>query len=342
MWRIWLAMAAVCGAATPVVADPVEDFYRDHPISLLIGYGPGGGYDQYARLLARHMSQFIPGRPQILPKNLPGAGSMNAINTVYNVGPRDGTMIGTFGPEVAFEPLRNGEGVKFDTLKFNWIGSMNRQVGLAVMSSKSGIRDILDARRKTVTVGASGAGSQSSLNPHVYNAFLGTKFKVVTGYPGTKEITLAIERGELDGIAGWSWDSLKLERPAWASSPDVNVVMQVSDRRHREIKDVPNIYDYIASNDDRATLEVIFGHQMLGRPFMVAPGVPPERVQALRNAFDQTMQDAAFLKDAENLRLEIDAVPGSDIEQHVKKIFGLPKSLIEKAEQTIKAANKPQ
>jgi hypothetical protein len=168
------------------------------------------------------MSQFIPGKPQIQPKNLPGAGSMNAINSAYNVGPRDGTMMATFGPEVAFEPLRNGEGVKFDTLKFNWIGSMNRQVSIAVMTKASGIRDILDARTKTVSVGASGAGSQSSLNPFVYNAFLGTRFKVVTGYPGTKEITMAVERGELDGIAGWSWDSLKLERPGWASSPDVH------------------------------------------------------------------------------------------------------------------------
>ena len=133
-----LLLAALCAVASPVAAEPVQEFYRDKAITLYIGYGPGGGYDQYARLLGRHMSQFIPGKPQIIPKNLPGAGSMNAINTTYNVGPRDGTVMATFGPEVAFEPLRNGEGVKFDTLKFNWIGSMNRQVGLMVMSSKSG------------------------------------------------------------------------------------------------------------------------------------------------------------------------------------------------------------
>ncbi len=340
MRSVWLMMLAACAACRPASAETVEEFYRDRTITLLIGYGPGGGYDQYARLLARHMSQFIPGKPQIQPKNLPGAGSMNAINSAYNVGPRDGKMMATFGPEVAFEPLRNGEGVKFDTLKFNWIGSMNRQVSIAVMTKASGIRDILDARTKTVSVGASGAGSQSSLNPFVYNAFLGTRFKVVTGYPGTKEITMAVERGELDGIAGWSWDSLKLERPGWASNPDVHVVMQVSDRRHREIPDVPNMYDYVASPDDRSTMGVIFGHQLLGRPFMVAPGVPPERVKALQQAFDKTLRDPAFLKDAETMRLEIDSVTGDEIDRHVKKIFGLPKSLIEKAEHTIKAATK--
>lgn len=338
---LWPMAVAVCLTCSPATSQTVEEFYRDRTITLLIGYGPGGGYDQYARLLARHMSQFIPGKPQILAKNLPGAGSMNAINSTYNVGPRDGTMMATFGPEVAFEPLRNGEGVKFDTLKFNWIGSMNRQVSIAVMTKASGIRDILDARKKDVSVGASGAGSQSSLNPFVYNAFLGTKFKVVTGYPGTKEITMAVERGELDGIAGWSWDSLKLEQPAWASSPDVNIVMQVSDRRHRELPNVPNIYDYITSPEDRSTLDVIFGHQMLGRPFMVAPGVPPERVKAMQAAFDSTLRDPAFQKDADTMRLEIDSVTGEEVDRHVKAIFGLPKALIERAERTIKAATKP-
>jgi tripartite-type tricarboxylate transporter receptor subunit TctC len=331
----WIACAAWPFAAS---ADAVEDFYRDKTISLYIGYAAGGGYDQYGRLLARHMGQYIPGKPAILPKNMPGAGSLNAINNVYNVAPKDGTSMVTFGPEVAFEPLRGGEGVKFDTLKFNWIGSMNRQVGLAVMSARSGIHTILDARTKQVSVGASGSGSQSILNPLVYNAFLGTKFKVITGYPGTKDITLAVERGELDGIAGWSWDSLKLERPAWATSKDVTLILQVSDHRHPEIPDVPNIYDYVDNPDDKATLELIFGHQLLGRPFMMAPGVPQERVEAARRAFDLTMKDPKFRSDADAMRLEIDAVSGEEIEVHVKRMFAMPKALIDKAAKTIKSA----
>ena len=336
--------ALAWGLAAPFLAglaraDPVEDFYRDKSISLTIGYAAGGGYDQYARLLARFMGRHVPGKPAIVPQNLPGAGSLNAINTVYNIAAKDGTAMATFGPEVAFEPLRGGDGVKFDTLRFNWIGSMNRQVGLAVASARSGVKTILDARDKVVTVGASGSGSQSNLNPQVYNAFLGTKFKVVVGYPGTKEITLAVERGELDGIAGWSWDSLKLERPAWAGSPDINLVMQVSDQRHREIPEVPNIYDYVSGVEDRTTLELIFGHQLLGRPFMMAPGVPRERVEALRRAFDLTMKDPEFLAQAEGLRLEIDAVGGEAIEAHVRRIFSSPKELIDKAARTIRAAS---
>lgn len=333
------AVVAACVSWIPVArADAVEDFYRDRAITLFIGYGAGGGYDQYGRLLARHMGQYVPGKPNIIPKNMPGAGSLNAINHVYNVAPRDGTSIATFGPEVAFEPLRGGEGVKFDTLRFNWIGSMNRQVSIAVMSAKSGIRTILDARTKAVAVGASGSGSQSNLNPQVYNAFLGTKFKVITGYPGTKDITLAIERGELDGIAGWSWDSLKLERPEWATSKDVDIVMQVSDRRHAEIPDVPNIYDYVVNPDDKATLELIFAHQLLGRPFMMAPGVPGDRIESVRRAFDRTMKDSKFLSEAASMRLEIDAVGGEEIDAHVKHIFSMPKGLIDKAAMTIKAA----
>lgn len=319
-------------------ADSVEDFYRGKSINLVIGYAPGGGYDQYARLLARYMGQNLPGKPIIVPRNMPGAGSLNAINNVYNVAPRDGTSMATFGPEVAFEPLRGGEGVQFDTIQFNWIGSMNRQVGLAVTSANSKIRTILDARAKEVTVGASGSGSQSNLNPKVYNAFLGTKFKVIIGYPGTKDITLAMERGELDGIAGWSWDSLKLERPAWAASKDFNLVMQVSDKRHPEIPSVPNIYDYVDNPDDKTTLELIFGHQLLGRPFIMAPGVPSDRVEAVRRAFDITMKDAKFLSDAEAMRLEIDAVGGEEIEAHVKRIFSMPKALIIRAAVAIRAA----
>ena len=328
----------VVGCSAAKAADAAEEFYRGKSISLIIGYAAGGGYDQYARLLARHIGQYIPGKPAIVPRNMPGAGSLNAINNVYNVAPRDGTSIATFGPEVAFEPLRGGEGVQFDTIQFKWIGSMNRQVGLVVMSAKSNIATIRDARSKEVTVGASGSGSQSNLNPKVYNAFLGTKFKVITGYSGTKEITLAIERGEIDGIAGWSWDSLKLERPEWATSKDVRLVMQVSDRRHPEISSVPNIYDYVDNADDKATLELIFGHQLLGRPFMMAPGVPPDRVEAVRRAFDQVMNDPRFLSDAEATRLEIDAVSGERIDAHVKRIFSMPELLIKKAAMTIKAA----
>ena len=328
-----LALAIVC--ATPAAASDA-DLFQDKTLTLYVGYGVGGGYDQYARLLSRHMVGFIPGKPTMIIRNMPGGGSLVALNHVYNVAPRDGTSIVTFGPEVAFEPLRGAPGLRFDTLQINWLGSMNRQVSIAVFTAQSGVRTILDARGRKVIVGASGAGSQSYLNPIVYNAFLGTNFSVVTGYTGTKEITLAMERGELQGIAGWSWDSLKLERPAWAMSGEVVIAMQVSDRRHPEIAHVPNIYDYVSSEDDRLTLELIFAHQLLGRPFAMAPGVPPDRLAALVAAFDAAMKDKAFLAEADKMRLEIDYVSAAEVERHVRRIFGLPRPLIERAAKMIR------
>ena len=315
-----------------------QDFFRGKIITLVVGYGPGGGYDGYARLLARHIGRHIPGEPTIIVKNMPGAGSLKALNFVYGAGARDGTTMVTFGPEVAFEPLRGGRGVQFDPLKLNWLGSMNKQVSIAVMTAKSGVDSIDKARHKVLNVGASGSGSQSNLNPHVYNAFLGTRFKVITGFTGTKEITLAMERGELDGIAGWSWDSLKLERPDWAHSDKYHIILQVSDKRHRELQSVPNIYDLVKNEDDKRVLEVIFAHQILGRPFALPPGVPSERVALLRKAFDLTLADKGLIKDAAKRRVELDYVSGAEVEAHVKHIFAMPKALIEKAAIAIEKA----
>jgi tripartite-type tricarboxylate transporter receptor subunit TctC len=333
-----LLLAVFLLAPGAAFADPVEDFYRDKSVTIFVGYAAGGGYDQYARLLARHLGRFVPGHPAMLVKNMPGAGSMNALNHIYNAAPKDGTAMATFGPEVAFEPLRGGEGVKFDTLHLTWVGSMNRQVGLIAMRADSGIKTVLDARTRPVVVGASGPASQSNLNPQVFNAFLGTKFKVITGYPGTKDITLAMEKKELEGIAGWSWDSLKLERPAWRNDPSINLVMQLSDRRHPELSAVPNLYDYVDNPDEKAVLELIFGHQLLGRPFAMPPAVPEARVAAMRKAFDDTMRDEKFLAEAANMRLEIDVVGGAEIAAHVARIFAMPKPLIEKAAVAIRNA----
>jgi tripartite-type tricarboxylate transporter receptor subunit TctC len=323
---------------TQMAVAQTPEFYSEKTISLVVGYGAGGGYDSYARLLARHLPRQIPGQPTIVVRNMPGAGSLNALNSVYSSTPQDGSSMVTFGPEVAFEPLRNGAGIMFDPLKLNWLGSLNKQVSIAVMTAKSGATSIETARRQKFIVGASGSGSQSNLNPHVYNAFLGTRFQVITGFPGTQEMTLAMERGELDGIAGWSWDSLKLERPGWAKSSDIHIIMQVSDKRHHELPSIPNIYDLVSSEDDKRVLDVIFAHQLLGRPFAMPPGVPHQRIAMLRSAFDTIVKDKALIEEADRIRLELDYVSGPDVEAHVKKIFSTPKPLIDRATSAIEAA----
>lgn len=330
--------AAIALQSAPAGSQTVEEAFKGKTISLVVGYGAGGGYDRYARLLAKYMPGHIPGEPSFVVRNQPGAGSLNALNAVYNSGVRDGTSIVHFGPEVAFEPLRSGQGIKFDPLKLIWLGSMNRQVSIAVTMARSGITRIEQTKQRVVNVGASGSGSQSNLNPYVYNAYLGTRFKVVTGFPGTKEITLGMERGELDGIAGWSWDSLKLERPEWMKSKDISIILQVSDRRHRELPNVPNIYDLVTGEDDRRVLDVIFAHQLLGRPFVLPPDVPTDRVSLLRRAFDRTLADPKLIEEAGKIRLELDIVDGDTITRHVERIFATPKPLLDRAAKAIAEA----
>jgi tripartite-type tricarboxylate transporter receptor subunit TctC len=326
-------LCAVTGAAVsvPAMADPVADFYRGKTVRIVIGYGPGSGYDTYGRLVERHIGRHIPGNPDVIAQNMDGAGSLRATNFLYNAAPKDGTTIGIIGRGLAIVPLvASNDGAKFDGTKFIWLGSVNNEVSVAVAWRSTGIRTIDDARRRELMVGATGQGvDDTSVFPGVANAIIGTRFKWVSGYRSGNEINLAMERGEVAGRVGWSWSSIKATKPDWLRDGKIHLLMQLSLHKHPELPDVPLIMDFAKNSEERRALELVFARQAMGRPFLAPPGVPGDRAAALKRAFDSTMKDAAFLGEAERMQLEINPVSGEEVQAIVARMYNAPKSVID-------------
>jgi len=332
-----IAIAAVALAAlaalqiSTVTAQSAAEFYQGKSIDLEIGYSVGGGYDLYARLLARHLGQHIPGNPTIVPRNMEGAASLRLANYLYSAAPRDGTVIGAISRGAAFDPLLNENGAQFDASKFSWIGSANNEVSVCVALQSSGIASFDDVLTKPLTIGSTGVGDDTYQFPALMNAELGTKFKIVTGYPGGNDITLALERGEVQGRCGWSWSSIVATRKDWITSKKVSVLVQMSLSKHPDLPDVPLVMELAKTNEQRQIFKLIFARQVMGRPFAAPPGVPADRVAVLRAAFAETMKDKAFLDDAAKGKFEINPVGGEELDALVKEIYQTPADVTKKA-----------
>jgi tripartite-type tricarboxylate transporter receptor subunit TctC len=323
-----------CGthpAAAQGTAPDGADFYRGKQITLLIGLAAGTTYDVYARLLARHLPKHIPGEPVIIPSNKPGAGSLSAVNSLYNTAPRDGTVIGTGHRFVPLMPLLGLPGTQFDALKFNYIGSMARETGLCIARKDAGIRSMADTRTREFTVGTTGAGSELTTFTATMTRMLGAKFKVVSGYPSSGEIDLAIERGELEGRCGVSYGSLRTTRPDWLEKKQVEVLIQLGLSKEPELPDVPLLGDLVSNQDDRAALELMLAPANMARPFFAPPGVPPERVQILRKAFDAALKDPGLIEEAAKQRLELMPTAGAEMEALFTKLHSLPQPVLNRA-----------
>src|SRR5947209_6503176 len=312
-------------------AQTAADFYKGRNVDLYIGYSVGGAYDLYARTIARHLGKHIPGNPTIVPKNMEGAGSLRLANWLYNVAPKDGTAIGTMGRATAFAPLLGSKGAQFQADKFTWIGSANNEVSICVAWKTSGITSLEDALTKQLIVGGTGQAADTDQFPRILNGVLGTKFKLVSGYPGGNDVTLAMERGEVKGRCGWSWSSVVATHKRWVKDKSIVVFLQLSLSKHPDLPDVPLVMDFAGNEEQRQIFKLIFARQVMGRPFLGPPGVPPERARALRKAFMDTMHDADFRAEAEKSQLEITPVPGEEIEQLVKELYATPKALATKA-----------
>jgi tripartite-type tricarboxylate transporter receptor subunit TctC len=327
-----VALAAFAALAVPGArAQSAAEFYAGKSIDLEIGYSVGGGYDLYARLLARHLGDHIPGHPTIVPKNMEGAASLRLANYLYAAAPRDGTVIGAISRGAAFDPLLNEKNAQFDASKFSWIGSANNEVSVCVALQSSGITHFDDVLTKPLTIGSTGVGDDTYQFPALMNAELGTKFKIVTGYPGGNDITLALERGEVQGRCGWSWSSIVTTRKDWITSKKIVVLVQMSLSKHPDLPDVPLIMDLAKTTEQRQIFKLIFARQVMGRPFTAPPGVPADRVTALRTAFDETMKDKAFLDDAAKGQFEINPVGGEELDALVKEIYQTPADVTKKA-----------
>jgi tripartite-type tricarboxylate transporter receptor subunit TctC len=335
-----VAATAAFAALAPAQAQSPADFYKGHNVELYVGYSVGGGYDLYARVLARHLGAHIPGNPTVLVKNMEGAGSLRLANWLFRVAPKDGSTFGIIGRGTGFDPLLGQTGVQFDGTKFTWIGSGNHEVSVCVSyEGGGGVTKFEDLLTHEMTVGGTGASADTDQFPRVVNGVLGTKMKIVSGYPGGNDVVLAMERGELQGRCGWSWSSIKATHGSWIAEKKINILVQLSLHRHPDLPNVPLIVDLAKTDADRQILTLIFARQVMGRPFLAPPGIPPERAAVLRQAFMDTMKDPAFLADADKSQLEVNPVPGDEVQKLVGEIYRTPPEVAKKAAQLLAVKN---
>jgi tripartite-type tricarboxylate transporter receptor subunit TctC len=329
--KLLLTILGFVGVTSGAVAqDPVADFYKkNNTIRLLIGSEAGGGYDGYSRLLARHLGRFIPGNPSVLVQNMPGAAGIVAANYLYNVAPKDGTAIASVQRTVPFLQIMGEPGPMFETAKFNWLGSLASEVNVCIAWKKStDIRTFQDLQKRELILGGSGANDTETV-PALLNNVLGAKFKIISGYRSQTDINLAMERGEVHAACP-SYSSLIGRNGHWLTNDQVVILVQSSTQKHPALPNVPLSLELATNSEDKALLEFNDARLSIGRPFMMPPGVPPERVKALRAAFNQMVKDKEFLADVEKEKRELDIVNGDDMQVLLERLTKTPKSVIDR------------
>jgi tripartite-type tricarboxylate transporter receptor subunit TctC len=330
--------AALQATATAALAqDPVEQFYRGKSIAIYIGSSAGGGYDAYARALGRHMGKYIPGNPTIVPQNMPGAGGNKAAGYVYAVAPKDGTAMGALFPGGILAPLLGDAAIQHDPSKFIFVGSANSDVYTCVVRADTPIMSFKDVFTQEVIVGASNEGGTTRDMPTLSNNVLGTKFRVVTGYAGTREITLAVERRETHGLCGFGYTSLMSVRPEWVAKNFVRIIAQESAKGAAALnkQGVPRTIDFAKTPEDRQVMELVYSQAVIGRPYVLPAGVPPERVAALRKAFMAALKDPALLAEAAKMKLDVEPISGDDAQTMVTQWFATPPNIIARAKKSL-------
>lgn len=328
---IGLALAAAL-STLPAQADPIADFYASKDIKLLIASPPGGGYDAFARLFGRHLGRLLPGQPKVIPQNMPGGGGLVATNSIANQQPRDGLVIAAANGQMGTASLFGARGVRYDARQLGWIGSFNAEVGLSVARTDAAVKSAADLFRSELIVGASGANDSNVIYPTTMNRVLGTKFKIVPGYGGTAAVALAIERGEVQGTASWHYSSMRVAKPQWLKGQVINVILQLSLARHPNLPNIPTVLDLAKTDEQKQIIRLVFAQQDMGRPVFAPPGVPPERLAALRKAFDLFVKDKLVREEVDKLRLEINRpMRGEEISAMIEELHKLPNAVIEKA-----------
>ncbi|MFL5038674.1 MAG: Bug family tripartite tricarboxylate transporter substrate binding protein [Xanthobacteraceae bacterium] len=319
------AMLAAGLLAVPAAAqEDVAAFYRGKTLRIVVGVAVGSGYDINARLLARHLGAHVPGNPTVIVQNQPGAGSLTMTNQLYAAGPFDGTAIGASFNGMPTTPLLQPAGARFDPVKFNWIGSTNRETQVTYLWHTAPAQSLADLERTEVIVGAQAPGSTQYDFPLLANHVFGLKFKIITGYESTPKIHLAMERGEIHGNGATNWSTLKALNSNWLEEKKVRVVAQWALKGHPELTGVPLILDSAKTDADRAALRLVIARLEYGRPFFMPPQVPPERVAAVRRAFDAAVKDPAYLADAEKLKIDVDPLSGEEVANLVEQVSRTP------------------
>jgi tripartite-type tricarboxylate transporter receptor subunit TctC len=329
------AVLLLAAGAVNAQAQGVEQFYKGRQLSLLVFTGAGSTYDIYARLLARHLGAHIPGNPVLVVQNMPGAGGLKVEEYLYRIAPKDGSVIGTIGRGLPFEPMLGENEANIDPLQFTWLGSMNRDVSLAMSWHSSPVKTFDDLRKRELLVPGTGVGADSEIMPRAFNTLAGTRFKIIEGYRDTAVAALAMERGELDGLAYWSWSAIKAAHPDWLRDRQVNLLFHTGIDPLPDAPDVPSIRNLVTDPVDHRALAFLLAREIMGRPFLGPPDLPPDRAAALRAAFAVTLRDPAFLQDAQRSRLEIALVTGDEVAALLKDSAAAPKQVIARVKQAL-------
>jgi tripartite-type tricarboxylate transporter receptor subunit TctC len=322
-----LGLIAVAGPQARA-AGP-EDFYRGKTVSMIIGYSVGGGYDLYARALAKYLGKYIPGSPAVIAQNMPGAGSLKAVEYLYGVAAKDGTVLGTFGRALPLSPLL--EGATFDASKLEWIGSITHDTSLCIAWHGSKFKTWDDLKANEFTAGGEGKGSDPDQFAVLLKNLFQLKIKLVSGYPGTAEITLAVERGELDGLCGISLSTLQARHQDWIDTKKVNILVQAALEKNPGLPNVPLLLDLATSETQKQILRLILSAQSMARPFAMPPGTPPDRVEAMRGAFMAALRDKEFLAEAAKARLEVNPKSGAEIAALIRDVYATPVDTVKEA-----------
>jgi len=327
--------AIVALGMTLAQAQPAAEFYAGKNLSLIIGFGPGGGYDLWGRTVARHIGKHLPGKPSVVPQNMPGAGSYVAASHIYNAAPKDGTVFGIIARDAALGPLSGAPGARFDATKLSWLGSPTKEHNVCIAFHTAQVKDVKQLRDTQLILGDTGPGTGTRSYPKVLNDLLGFKFKLVSGFRSSADVFLAMERGEVDGICE-SLDSVNQRKPDWIANKTVNVLLQAGAEPHPSLKGVPNVFDLARNDEERQVLEFLYAGQGIGRPFVAPPDLPPERLKMLRDAFNATMKDLEFIADVKRNKFDLEPEDGEHLTALINKIYATPKAIIERVSNLIK------
>jgi tripartite-type tricarboxylate transporter receptor subunit TctC len=330
-----LALALLAPAAQ---AQSVADFYRGRTVTILVGSDVGGGYDLTARTLAHHLARHVPGRPNVIVQNRPGASSIVASNYVYEIAPKDGTVIAAVQRPIPFQTLFGDAGVRFDVRKMQWLGSTTNELGVVAAWHTAPQRTFDDLFKSEMVIGGTGPATDPELFPRAMNHVLGTKFRIVSGYPGQAQVALAMEREEVQGTGNWSFSDIEKGHPDWIAEKKIRMLLQLGLTRSPSpaLRDVPLVMDVARSPAERQVFEILMGMKALGRPYFVAPGVPKDRADALREAFMATMKDPDFLDEARRMLGPIDPISGADMQGIITNVYALPQEIIAQAREAVK------
>jgi tripartite-type tricarboxylate transporter receptor subunit TctC len=336
--RLVLAMGAIAlslmlAAATPTAAR--ADALAGKSVQMIIGFGPGGGYDLWARTVGRHIGRYLPGNPTVIAQNMPGAGSYTAASYIFNIAPRDGTVLGIIARDAALGPLSGAAGARFDPTKLSWIGTPAKETSVCIAYHTAQVKTVQDLFDRQLIVGDTGPGTGTRSYPKVLSELLGMKFKLVGGFPASSDVFLAMERGEVEGICE-SLDSIKIRRPDWIATKKISILFQGGAEPNPEITGAPFVLDLARSGEQKQALEFLYAGQGIGRPFVAPPELPAERLKMLRDAFNATMKDADFIADAKKSKLELEPEDGEYLAALIMKIYATPKPIVDRVTALIK------